>query len=481
MKKMLACLLCLVTTLEAEERPLGLTTLTEELPSTKLKITDTIPTWLNGTYIYNGPAFFNIGDTYVSPWYDGLGMLHSFTFSDGEVYYQNKFLRTSAFEKVIVEDSLDYPGFGQVSTKVEPKFIPNANVNVAKFANSFVALTETPLPVIFDPLTLNTVGLYSYNDTLPQSRVWECAHPQYEPETGDIINYQVQFFPEAQYVIYRMKKGSNAREIIAKIPVANPSYMHSFALTANYIVLTEFPLVIDPQDILKGGAFKSHYKWKPERGMRILLISRKNGDIVGAFKAEPVFAWHHINSFEEDGVLTIDMAAYQDASTFLEPDVKEDPEHNRVARFVRYKVQLATKKVIKEQVGPSIEMPRINYDRYNTKPYHSVYGYDDYNIMWGLKRRGLVKIDARTKQATNWSFEDYIANEPLFIPAPLTSAPKGKTPEKEDAGVVISCVLDIKKRTSFLIMLDGEKFTEIARVEVPHHIPYGLHGQFFGK
>ena len=105
MKILFMCLICLIANLQADQRPLGLTSLTEELPSTKLKITGTIPAWLNGTYIYNGPALFNIGDTYVSPWYDGLAMLHAFTFSDGEVYYQNKFLRTSAFEKVIVEDS----------------------------------------------------------------------------------------------------------------------------------------------------------------------------------------------------------------------------------------------------------------------------------------------------------------------------------------------------------------------------------------
>jgi beta,beta-carotene 9',10'-dioxygenase len=29
-------------------------------------------------------------------------------------------------------------------------------------------------------------------------------------------------------------------------------------------------------------------------------------------------------------------------------------------------------------------------------------------------------------------------------------------------------------------VLDAANFSELARAEVPHHIPFGFHGQYFG-
>ncbi|MBS0635365.1 MAG: carotenoid oxygenase family protein [Verrucomicrobia bacterium] len=471
--KLLLLLLSFTALLQAD-RPLGLTSLTVELPETKLKGTGEVPEWLSGTLIRNGPALFNVGEKYVTHWFDGLAMLHSFRFNHGEVIYANRFLRTSAYETMVVDKSLDFAGFGQAGSKTETAFIPNANVNVARFANNLVALTEIPLPVIFDKSTLDTVGLFSYNDMLPKSKIWECAHPHYDAKSGDVINYQVQFFPEAKYVLYTMKKGSSVREVIAEIPVKQPAYMHSFAMTEKYLILVEFPLLINPQDLLKGGSFSSHYKWQAGKQMRILLVSREKQQLAGEFWADPVFAWHHINSYEEDGTLYIDMAAYEDATGFgYAPDLVDDPEHKLSARFVRYKVDLATKNVVKEALGSSIEMPRINYDRCNGKQYNFVYGYDDYGQLKGLKKRGLVKIDVRTKLLVSWSQDDCIAEEPVFVAKPDAKS--------EDDGVVLSVVLDTKAKTSFLLILDARKFTELGRVIAPHHIPYGLHGEFFPK
>jgi carotenoid cleavage dioxygenase-like enzyme len=40
-------------------------------------------------------------------------------------------------------------------------------------------------------------------------------------------------------------------------------------------------------------------------------------------------------------------------------------------------------------------------------------------------------------------------------------------------------VLDPEAERSFLLVLDASSFTERARAEVPHAIPFGFHGQFF--
>jgi carotenoid cleavage dioxygenase-like enzyme len=47
--------------------------------------------------------------------------------------------------------------------------------------------------------------------------------------------------------------------------------------------------------------------------------------------------------------------------------------------------------------------------------------------------------------------------------------------------VVLSVVLDAAAGTSFLLVLDAISFGEVARARVPHHIPFGFHGQYFGE
>jgi carotenoid cleavage dioxygenase-like enzyme len=59
----------------------------------------------------------------------------------------------------------------------------------------------------------------------------------------------------------------------------------------------------------------------------------------------------------------------------------------------------------------------------------------------------------------------------VFVPDP------GR--EAEDAGALLSVVLDAARGTSFLLVLDASTLEELARAGVPHHIPYSFHGQFF--
>lgn len=49
----------------------------------------------------------------------------------------------------------------------------------------------------------------------------------------------------------------------------------------------------------------------------------------------------------------------------------------------------------------------------------------------------------------------------------------------EDAGVLLSVVLDAASESSYLLILDAETMEERARAHVPHHIPFGIHGEFY--
>jgi carotenoid cleavage dioxygenase-like enzyme len=84
----------------------------------------------------------------------------------------------------------------------------------------------------------------------------------------------------------------------------------------------------------------------------------------------------------------------------------------------------------------------------------------------------LVKVDVEDGSAAVWHEEGTYPGEPVFVPRPDGQA--------EDDGVALSVVLDAEGGRSFLLVLDAGTFTERARAEVPHHIPFSFHGQYFG-
>lgn len=49
-------------------------------------VSGTIPGWLQGTLLRNGPGIFSVGDTSYQHWFDGMAIMHSFTFKDGESF-----------------------------------------------------------------------------------------------------------------------------------------------------------------------------------------------------------------------------------------------------------------------------------------------------------------------------------------------------------------------------------------------------------
>jgi carotenoid cleavage dioxygenase-like enzyme len=469
-------------------QPKILVDLDEELNHQKLSVSGTIPKWLDGTLVRNGPLNITIDGQKNVHWFDGLAMLHAFSFHDGQVDYTNKFLHTEAYQKVFDRGSLDYAGFAtnpklSLFKQLLSYFMPhkytvqNANINIAKIATDYVALTEIPLPVKFDLNTLETVGVCDYQDSMPHEKCWESAHPHFDPHTGEMINYLVDYGQSSNYTLYRLRRGSCQRELIAKIPVDKPSYMHSFAVTSNYVIFTEFPLVVSPIDLLKEERpFIDNFAWEPLRGTKFLVIDRNSGVKVKEFKTIPFFAFHNVNAFEEEGNIYLDMVCYDNAGIIqMVADhyrATSEKENWAATRLVRF--QLSEKEEVISDVlfKKFVEFPRINESK-DGLPYRFVYLVDARDAMLINETRPLYKVDTHTKEAIQWQCEGCYPGEPVFIPLPNSGI--------EDDGIILSIVLDAENFGSFLLILDAKTFQEIARAKVPHVIPPGLHSQYFQR
>lgn len=461
--------------------------LEEELSEQPLSVQGSIPTWLSGILFRNGPVKVSIDGKSPDHWFDGLAMLHAFHFQNGQVAYTNKFLRTDAYRKVFEDKSLDYTGFAIDPCRsrfrrfltwlfTTPTYLENANINIAKLADQYVALQELPLPVRFDPTTLETLGVLDYKDKLTRN-CWESAHPHYDPAKKETLNYLIDYgLLSSAYTFYRLPDGSDTREVVAKVTVERPAYMHSFAMTENYIILTEFPLVVRPlQLLLNGVAFIKNFTWQPELGTQFIVIDRSTGKEVLRSTTKPFFAFHHVNAFEIENKIVLDIVTYEDASVVTSiAQFHADSKHAetfRPHRLQRFTLSLNGGEIQQETLCErSLELPRIN-SLYNGRPYTYAYLSDLRELDEEDDIRSICKVNTKTKEILQWEQKGCSPGEPLFVPTPNA--------QDEDDGVVLAVVLDEFQKASFLLVLDAKNLRELGRAKIAHRIPPGLHGQYY--
>ncbi len=455
----------------------GFQSLEEEIAVDSLPVSGELPDWLSGSLLRTGPAKFEAGERQFNHWFDGLAMLHRFTFGDGRVAYGNRFLRGRTERAVRQEGRIAYPEFAtdpcrtlfqrvQTLFKGGPEFGDSANINVVKLGEHFLSMTEAPISVEFDPRTLESAGVpYAPPGNLTT------AHPHADRRDGAMLNFAVKLGPRNEYRFYRVPPDTMTPEVVASIPVKEPGYVHSFGLTEHWYVLAEFPWKVNSLRLaLAGRPYAENYRWKPEQGTRFILVNRATGEVRRPLQSDACFAFHHVNAYEDGDELVVDIAVYPDAS--LVEDLYLDRLRARApsdhpAELRRFHLRPDEGTVASERLlDVPLELTQINYARNNERPYRYV---------WGVGEAGnwldrIVRADLLERTTIEWHEPDCWPGEPVFVTRP------GAT--EEDDGVLLSVVLDGRRGTSFLLVLDATDLTELARAEVPHHIPFSFHGRF---
>ncbi|ELR71891.1 15,15' beta carotene dioxygenase [Fulvivirga imtechensis AK7] len=461
------------------EYSIGFQSQENEIVHNELPVQGAWPEWLSGSLLRTAPSKFEVGNSRYRHWFDGLAMLHKFTFSRTNVSYACKLLESRAYKKAVEKNRIIYGEFGtdpclDLFGKVfsffsGPDPTDNGSININLCGESLVAVTETPKPVAIGMDDLRTIGPVGIKGNVRGHLT--VVHPHYDRE-GTLFSFITKFGPASKYKVYSQQLNSRERRLVGTVTTDKPAYMHSFGMTERYIILTEFPLVTNVLKLRFGGrSFIENYKWQKERGTRIHLIDKKNGAIK-SFDTTSFFAFHHVNAFEQEDDVVFDIVAYKDATVIDElylDHLRSGERLSATTELWRYRLNTAEKTVSRTVITRvPIELPRINYWQVSGRVYQYVYGVG--TTVRGNFIDNISKVNVSNGHVVIWREAHCYPGEPVFVARPNA--------KNEDDGILLSIVLNTNTKTSFLLILDAKNLRELARVLVPQHITFGFHGQY---
>ena len=460
----------------------GFETQREELRVESLPVEGSFPEWLSGTYLCNGPGEFEVGGRPLEHWFDPLAMLRRFRIADGAVGYANRYVRSEDFRVAREEGRVRsmFPGtpadrsaLGRLRGALAGAYPDNPVIGVARMDGDYLAVTESPVGLRFDPETLETLGRTDLTAGLDCDLT--LGHAHYDPREDEFWSLGVSYGRESAYTLFRRPDGGSPTARTRLVFDHHPPYVHAFALTERFAVVPEPPFGVDLRALLlgapRGRTFLDAFRPR-DAPARFHVLDRESGERVAAVGTDPFFVYHFANAYEVDDGVVVDCVAFPDerAVTGLALDNlrRDDPDLPR-GDLVRYRLPLsgdrADRTTLRE--GP-VEFPTIAYRRYNGRPYR--YAYLAATDRGSLPT-AVLKVDVETGAERAWREPDTHPGEAVFVPAP--------DPDAEDDGVLLAVTLDADAGRSELVCLDAPTMEPLARAALPHRLPFAFHGQFY--
>ncbi|MDS0260596.1 carotenoid oxygenase family protein [Haloarcula sp. S1CR25-12] len=457
----------------------GFETQREEVTSEGLPVEGTVPSWLAGHYVQNGPGQFEVGGRTLGHWFDPLAMVRGFRIDDG-VSYTNKFVRSRdfAFARDRGRVRTQFPGtppdrpvWTRLRQALTGTFPDNPVIGVARIDGGLAAITESPVALTLDPETLATTGRIDLTEGLDVDLT--LGHPHYDPRRETLVNLGVSYGRETSYTLFRRDGG--AVEPTARVAFDDAPYVHSFALTDRYAVLPAMPFGLDTTALLTGAltgrTFVDAFE-RFDRAGEFVVVDRETGSVAARPRVDPLFVYHHANAFPDGDELVVDLVGYRDQRAVTDltiANLRSDSPSVPRGDLQRYRLPLdggrATGETIREG---HMEFPVIDYPGTLGRPYDRVYVAEtDRNSPLPTR---LARVTVPDGEATTWGEPGVFPGEPMFVSAPATA---------DTEGAVLSVVLDGETGGSFLVVLDATTMSELARAPLPHRLPYGFHGQFY--
>ncbi|KAL4220089.1 Retinoid isomerohydrolase [Mactra antiquata] len=442
--------------------------------------------------------------TFTNRWYDTV-------INDIYNYYGREMNRSSVFRTGTYSKS--NPAMvdkWNANMSSQNKVLEVPHVSWWQIGDKAVAMTETPIGVVIDTDNMVQKGYVPYNDNnlnvpdTPQYMMTNNpAHEQTEPDGTLWSTIAVQKWETPSYlkqwrVIYKVNL-LGKREVVGtyhyedadlskcrpNLPYPNMDarfgYVHSFAMTANFVILPETAYMFDPcaythYDNHKP-FFPQGYSYEPNAFSRVLLMRKSDGIVFAKIPIQPMFITHQLGAYEDDTFIYMDMLTYNDSSvydkhTYVDDMLSDNVYYTSVTRITINKSSftLSSIRSLRAANKPqeAFEMSNINYAYYGKK---YTYAYMVRNFV-RYEQNAITKLNVDTNEETEYVLpEGMFAQEPQFVPRPNAV--------HEDDGVIISQGIDARKQKGFLVIIDARTMTLIAHVTAPDLSMFGLHNRLF--
>ena len=440
----------------------------EEITATELKVKGTIPTDFAGAYYRNGPNPQN-SPKGMHHWFDGDGMLHAIYFENGKAEYRNRYVRTQDFEAER-KGTLKKHGIFVEATENDSTTVykDTANTDVIMHNGELMALWYiSGQPVRINARTLETLGSENFKGKLPKN---VSAHSKVDLNTGEFIFFDYALY-EPHYT-YGVVDDANNLTNVTQIDLPGPRLPHDMAITENYTILMDLPIVFTEQG-LKHKLWSIHHD--QDLPTRFGVIPRHgDGKQIKWFEFPGCYIYHVINAWENGDEIQLYCCKMIDngremARKFGAYAPMVDVLALR-AVTTKWTMNLKTGACKEEQLDDAVnEFPTINLNyagRPSRHSYHASIPDTETQVF-----DGILKYDLHTGSYVRHAFaKNHFGSEPAF--APRFNA------KSEDDGYVISFVSDAATGGSKALILDAQNMADkpIAEVEIPQRIPLGFHG-----
>ncbi len=449
-----------------------------------------VPLELQGTFYRNGPGRLERNGDWVHHPFDGDGMVISLKFKNGSVTFNNRFVRTKAWEEEEKAGKFLYRGvFGTkksgpaISNAFDLRLKNIANTNVIKLGDELLALWEAAEPHSLDPETLETRGLSNVNGVLASKEAFS-AHPRFDPGhhgKPKMVTFGVHTGPKSVIRLMEFEtEGVRAGKLLndRKDIINGFAFLHDFAITPNWAIFLQNAIIFNPIAFILGqkGAAQC-LKSKPRSQSKFLLIPRENGLFSNnqprTIYAPNGFVFHHLNAYEKDNSLIVDSIFYDDFPTiepsedFRKINFKNIPE----GILKRCSIDLS-RNTLQEEIlsNQCCEFAMVNPNYQGLKAEYSWMATAEKATGNG-PLQAIKKLNLITKENIYWSASPRgFVSEPMMIPS--------KYSNNEDDGWVLVLTWNGEFQRNELIILRSHDLGHQATLKVPIKIPYGLHGSW---
>ncbi|MFK8020574.1 MAG: carotenoid oxygenase family protein [Pseudomonadales bacterium] len=437
-----------------------------------------IPADLKGSLYRNGPnqRFTPRGDYHL---FSGDGMVHAFHISDGKVDYRNRWVRTAKWKaedregRNVINPMNPFDCDPSYSDFVFTDKDGLANTAMVWHADRLFALEEGHPPYELDPVTLESIGSWNFRGKLHTAMT---AHPKVDPVSGEMIffAYMASGPFESDVAVHKVDSDGLLTESIS-IPTPYPAMVHDFVMTENYIVLPIMPITGSLERAMEG---KPPFAWEPDKGVHVGILPRHGGtaDDVRWLEMDPSFAFHFMNGFDQDGVITIDCCLFDHAPLFQTPDGETTGKAEPFLTRLTMDLKDPEARVVTTRIGNIESEFPICDPRFAGRTYrHGWFTAPDGALPSTMEDSDsfynvLGHYDFETGESDHYSFGQDMPSEALFVPKSADAA--------EGVGYLLSVVTSFETRTSRLCILDAMNLAAgpIAVAHLSHHVPSGFHG-----